>query len=183
MTDAATAGSKEYAAKAIDASIQRLGSPPDAWAAHRIDKNVPVEETVAAMEAARVAGKCKYIGLSECSAATLRRAVKVAPIHFIEVEYSAWETVMERNGVIATAKELGIAVLAYSPLGRGFLTGRFKTPADFVNDADFRGMLPRMQAEVWEQNYRIVTQFEKLATAKNITPSQLALAWHVALCR
>lgn len=171
--------SRKHALEAIDASIERLGSPPDAWAAHRIDKNVPIEETVQAMEDVRKAGKCKFIGLSECSATTLRRACKVAKIHFIEVEYSPWTLVMEENQVLAAAKELGVIVLAYSPLGRGFLTGRFKSLDDF-EPRDVRRKLPRFQPEVFEKNLELVKLFETLAEKKGCTSGQLALAWIVA---
>ncbi|GAA5914905.1 aldo/keto reductase [Sporobolomyces salmoneus] len=173
-------GSPAYAREALEASISRLGGLyPDAWIAHRIDKNTPIEETVGAMEALRKEGKCKYIGLSECSAETLRKAAKVAKISFVEVEYSPWTVVMEQNGVLDACKELGITVLAYSPLGRGFLTGRYKKLDDFAQD-DFRKFMPRFQAENWEKNYKIVDEFEKLASKKGCTPGQLSLAWLMA---
>lgn len=111
-------GSKEYTAEAIDNSIRRLGTKPDAWILHRISKMHPIEETVTAMEKARQEGKCKYIGLSECSAATLRKAAKVAKIDYVEIEYSPWTLDIEENGVLDACKELDIAILAYSPLGR-----------------------------------------------------------------
>lgn len=197
-------GSPEYVRKAIDASIERLGSAPDAWAMHRIDPKVPIEETVTAMEEARQAGKCKFLGLSEvrfsasnllfvcrltfpsaclpsfilqCSVATLRRANAVARIDFIEVEFSPWTLDMESNGILAVCEELKIVVLAYSPLGRGFLTGRFTSPSDFAVEGDYRSMLPRLQKEVWEKNFRIVTAFQTLAAQKGCTSSQLCLAW------
>ncbi|KAI5475505.1 pyridoxal 4-dehydrogenase [Pseudohyphozyma bogoriensis] len=168
-------GSPEHAAEAIEASIKRLGSAPDAWALHRIDKKTPIEETMKAMEAIRQAGKTKFLGISECSAETLRRASKVAKIDFIEVEYSPWTTTFEENGVLALAKELGCIVLAYSPLGRG----RYKSREDF-KAGDFRANLPRLQADVWEQNYKIVQEFERLAAKKGCTAGQLSLAWLMA---
>ncbi|GAA5875753.1 hypothetical protein JCM1840_003507 [Sporobolomyces johnsonii] len=174
-------GSPEYVKQAFAASTERLGGLyPDAWILHRIDKKTPIEETVKAMDELRQEGKFKYIGLSECSEATLRRAAKVTKISFVEVELSPWTTTMEENGVLDACKELGITVLAYSPLGRGFLTGRYKSPEDFANDGDFRGMLPRMQKDVWAKNYRIVEEFQKLAEKKGCTPGQLALAWCMA---
>ncbi|GAA6014405.1 hypothetical protein JCM11491_007042 [Sporobolomyces phaffii] len=172
-----TDGSPEYARAAIAASIERLGGVyPDAWILHRVDKKTPIEETVRAMDAIRQEGKCKYIGLSECSAETLRRAAKVAKISFVEVEYSPWTVVMEQNGVLDACKELGVTVLAYSPLGRGFLTGRYKKVTDFA-EGDFRTGLPRLQGENWDKNYQIVKEFERLAARKGCTPGQLALAW------
>ncbi|GAA5966120.1 hypothetical protein JCM21900_004944 [Sporobolomyces salmonicolor] len=174
-------GSPAYVKQAFAASTERLGGLyPDAWILHRVDKNTPIEETVKAMDELRQEGKFKYIGLSECSAATLRRAAKVVKISFVEVELSPWTTTMEENGVLDACKELGITVLAYSPLGRGFLTGRYKSPEDFAKDGDFRGMLPRMQKDVWAKNYRIVEEFQKLAEKKGCTPGQLSLAWVMA---
>ncbi|GAA6061884.1 hypothetical protein JCM10212_000525 [Sporobolomyces blumeae] len=170
-------GTPDYAIEAIDKSIKRLGGIyPDAWILHRIDKATPIEETVRAMDAIRKEGKCKYIGLSECSAETLRRAAKVAKISFVEIEYSPWTTDMEQNGVLEACKELGIVVLAYSPLGRGFLTGRFKGPED-LTEGDFRSTLPRLQKDVWAQNYRIVEELEAIAKEKGCTSGQLSLSW------
>ncbi|KAK4704947.1 hypothetical protein P7C70_g1253, partial [Phenoliferia sp. Uapishka_3] len=174
-------GSPEYAAEAIDSSIARMGGiKPDAWIVHRIDKDVAIEETVKAMDKERKAGKCKYIGLSECSASTLRRAAAVAKITFVEVEYSPWTTTMEENGVLAAAAELDIIVLAYSPLGRGFLTGKYSSVEDFGPDNAFRQGLPRMQKENWDKNYRLVEEFQKIAAKKGCTSGQLSLAWLMA---
>jgi len=173
-------GSPEYAIKAMNDSIERMGGIyPDAWILHRIDKKTPIEESVRAMDAIRKEGKCKYIGLSECSEETLRKAAKVAKISFVEVEYSPWTIDMEQNGVLDACKELGITVLAYSPLGRGFLTGRYKKPEDFA-EGDWRSTLPRMQKENWDKNYKIVEEFEKLASKKGCTAGQLSLAWLLA---
>ncbi|GAA5977741.1 hypothetical protein JCM11641_001395 [Rhodosporidiobolus odoratus] len=174
-------GSPEHAIEALEQSIKDLGGLyPDAWLLHRIDKKVPIEESVRAMDALRKEGKCKYIGLSECSADTLRRASKIAKMDFVEIEYSPFELVMERNGVLDACKELGIKVLAYSPLGRGFLTGRYKSADDFAKDGDFRGMLPRTSKENFDKNYKIVQELEKLAEKKDCTSSQLCLAWLIA---
>ncbi|CEQ43012.1 SPOSA6832_04900 [Sporobolomyces salmonicolor] len=148
-------GSPAYVKQAFAASTERLGGLyPDAWILHRVDKNTPIEETVKAMDELRQEGKFKYIGLSECSAATLRRAAKVVKISFVEVELSPWTTTMEAS--------------------------RYKSPEDFANDGDFRGMLPRMQKDVWAKNYRIVEEFQKLAEKKGCTPGQLSLAWVMA---
>ncbi|BGP15348.1 hypothetical protein JCM10213_003427 [Rhodosporidiobolus nylandii] len=174
-------GSPEHAIQALDQSIKDLGGLyPDAWLLHRIDKTVPIEETVRAMHALRSEGKTRYIGLSECSAETLRRAAKVAKIDFCQIEYSPFTLVMEQNGVIDACKELGVKVMAYSPLGRGFLTGRFKKPEDFAVEGDFRAALPRMSKENFDQNYKIVEELEKIAKKKGCTPGQLSLAWLMA---
>ncbi|KAK4699277.1 tubulin alpha, partial [Phenoliferia sp. Uapishka_3] len=178
-TQQAPNGSKEYAAKAIDASIERLGSAPDAWICHRMDMTVPIEETAQAMEDARQAGKCKFVGLSECSANTLRKANKVTKIDFIEIEYSPWTLDHEENGLLATAKELGVVVLAYSPLGRGFLTGRFRSPED-IGAGDVRHALPRFKKENFDKNLKVVHELEAIASSKGCTSGQLALAWLMA---
>ncbi|KAL8286536.1 hypothetical protein RQP46_004553 [Phenoliferia psychrophenolica] len=173
-------GSEEYAAKAIDLSIERLGSPPDAWICHRMDMKIPIEETVQAMEDARKAGKFSVLNLPvQCSANTLRSASKVAKIHFVEMEYSPWTLDIEENGVLAAAKELGVIVLAYAPLGRGFLTGRIKSPADLV-EGDVRHSLPRFQPGNFERNIKMVQELELIAQAKDCTAGQLALAWLMA---
>ncbi|GAA6036044.1 hypothetical protein JCM8097_006584 [Rhodosporidiobolus ruineniae] len=172
-------GSAAHCADAFEQSVKDLGGLyPDAYLLHRVDPNTPIEESVRAMDALRQAGKIKHIGLSECSADTLRRAAAVAPISFVEVEYSPWTLVMEDNGVLDACKELGIVMIAYSPLGRGFLTGRYKSAADF--GGDWRSTLPRLAPNVFDRNYRIVEEFEKLAEKKGCKPSQLALAWVMA---
>lgn len=174
-------GSPDWTIEALDQSIKHLGGLyPDAYLLHRVDKKTPIEQTVRALDALRKEGKTKYIGLSECSAETLRRAAKEATIDFVEVEYSPWELVMERNGVLDACKELGIKVLAYSPLGRGFLTGRYKSAEDFKKDGDFRQNWPRLTEENFQKNYKIVEEFERLAAKKGCKPSQLALAWLMA---
>jgi len=175
-----TDGSPENVIRSIDRCIELLGGLyPDAYLLHRVDKDTPIEETVRALDAVRKEGKTKFIGLSECSAETLRRAAKVATVDFVEVEYSPWELTMEKNGVLDACKELGVKVLAYSPLGRGFLTGRYKSPEDFAtaDGSDFRSTMPRFEKENWERNYRIVKEFERLAKQKGCSPAQLALAW------
>ncbi|KAI5480326.1 hypothetical protein MNV49_001285 [Pseudohyphozyma bogoriensis] len=173
-------GSPEYAAKAIDASIERLGFAPDAWALHRIDRKIPIEKIVEGLVAAQKAGKTKFIGLSEVTADELRKAHAIHKIDFIEIEYSPWTLTNEKNGVLAAAKELGVVVLAYSPLGRGFLTGRYKKFEDFANEGDSRTGFPRHQKEVWEHNYKLVHLLEEFAAKKGATASQVALAWLIA---
>lgn len=174
-----TDGSTAFAEQCMEDSIRNLGSAPDAWLLHRIDKKTPVEESVAAMEAARQAGKCKYIGLSAISAATLRRAAKVAKIDFVEQEFSPFETSLERSGLLNACKELGVQIFAYSPLGSGFLTGRFRSPKDFDQEGDARatGMFPRLTEENWANNVKFLHAFEEVAKNKDCTPGQLALAW------
>ncbi|SCV68577.1 BQ2448_698 [Microbotryum intermedium] len=200
-------GSPDYFEQALEASIKRLGFSPDGYLLHRVDPKTDIEESIRAMDKARKAGKFKYLGVSECSAATLRKITKITKIDFIEVECefaasadtsrsssgadrilhfvvrladSLWTLDMERNGVLDACKELGVLVNAYSPLGRGFLTGRYKTAADFRNDEDWRASLPRLQEEVFEQNYKIVEEIEKIAQRKGCTKGQLALAWLLA---
>ncbi|GAA6041816.1 hypothetical protein JCM8097_007175 [Rhodosporidiobolus ruineniae] len=174
-----TDGSAAFARECLDNSIKNLGSAPDIWLLHRIDKNTPVEEGVQAMEDARKEGKCKYIGLSAMSAKTLRRACKVAKIDFVEMEFSPFETGIETDGVIDACKELGVKVLAYSPLGKGFLTGRFRSFEDFTGKGDMRGIgaLPRYDRENFENNIKLTQAIESLAAKKGCTPGQLALAW------
>ncbi|GAA6038801.1 hypothetical protein JCM8097_002897 [Rhodosporidiobolus ruineniae] len=174
-----TDGSAAFARHCLENSIKNLGSAPDIWLLHRIDKNTPVEESVQAMEDARKEGKCKYIGLSAMSEKTLRRAAKVAKIDFVEMEFSPFETAIENSGVVAACKELGVKILAYSPLGKGFLTGRFRSFEDVTgkNDARGAGAFPRFNKDVWEHNFKLVQAIESLAAKKGCTPGQLALAW------
>ncbi|KAH9220728.1 putative aldo-keto reductase [Leptodontidium sp. 2 PMI_412] len=165
---------KEY----IEGTIERLGFAPDLYYLHRIDPNTPLEESIGALDELRRAGKTKYIGLSECSAATLRRANSIAKIDAIQAEYSAFETLHETNGLIDTAKELGVAFVAFSPLGHGWLVDDFqyKSPNDFAPD-DFRRTVPKFQGESFYRNKKIVDEIKKLATKKGCTVAQIALAW------
>ncbi|KAJ5176550.1 uncharacterized protein N7482_002427 [Penicillium canariense] len=165
----------------IDGTIERLGFAPDLYYLHRIDPNTPLEESIPALDSIRKAGKSKYIGLSECSAATLRKANSIAKIDAIQAEYSAFETVHETDGLIETAKELGIAYVAYSPLGHGWLVDNFdyKSPDDFAPD-DFRRQSPKFQGENFYKNKAIVEEIKKLAARKGCTISQIALAWVAA---
>jgi aryl-alcohol dehydrogenase-like predicted oxidoreductase len=146
---------------------------------HRPDPKVPIEETVQAMAGLVKEGKIRYLGLSECSAENIRRAHKIHPIAAYQVEYGPWCLDIENDGRLQACRELGITVVAYSPLGRGFLTGRYQSPADF-EEGDYRKYLPRFQPGVFEKNLELVKQFEKLAAKKGVTPSQLCLAWVLA---
>ncbi|KAJ5757687.1 uncharacterized protein N7511_006381 [Penicillium nucicola] len=168
---------KEY----IDGTIERLGFAPDLYYLHRIDPNTPLTESIPALDEIRKAGKTKYIGLSECSAATLRKANSIAKIDAIQAEYSAFETVHETDGLIDTAKELGVAYVAYSPLGHGWLVDDFQynSPDDFAPD-DFRRNSPKFQGENFYKNRAIVEEIKKLAAKKGCNISQIALAWVAA---
>ncbi|KAJ5607149.1 hypothetical protein N7537_003768 [Penicillium hordei] len=168
---------KEY----IDGTIERLGFTPDLYYLHRIDPNTALTESIPALDEIRKAGKTKYIGLSECSAATLRKANSIAKIDAIQAEYSAFETLHETDALIETAKELGIAYVAYSPLGHGWLVDNFdyKSPDDFAPD-DFRRNSPKFQGENFYKNLAIVEEIKKLATRKGCKISQIALAWVIS---
>ncbi|KAJ3335946.1 hypothetical protein HDU83_009765, partial [Entophlyctis luteolus] len=172
--------SPEYVKKACYASLQRLGIDTiDLYYQHRVDKNTPIEDTVRAMADLVKEGKVRYLGLSEASADTIRRAHKIHPIAAYQVEYSPWSTDIETNGILDTCNELGIAVIAYSPLGRGFLTGRFKSADDF-EARDYRKYDPRFQGENFQKNLDIVEALARLAEAKNVSVSQLTLAWVIS---
>ncbi|CAI7585845.1 unnamed protein product [Penicillium glandicola] len=165
---------KEY----IDGTIERLGFTPDLYYLHRIDPNTPLTESIPALDEIRKAGKTKYIGLSECSAATLRKANSIAKIDAVQAEYSAFETLHETDGLIETAKELGVTYVAYSPLGHGWLVDNFdfKSPDDFAPD-DFRRKVPKFQGENFYKNRAIVEEIKKLAARKGCKISQIAIAW------
>src|SRR5438477_8615252 len=172
-------GSPAYISEAIDQSLNRLKIDTiDLYYAHRVDPNVPIEETVGAMAQLVKAGKVRYLGLSEASAATIRRAHKVHPIAALQTEYSLWTRDPE-DEILATTRELGIAFVAYSPLGRGFLTGQIKRFEDFAPD-DYRRNSPRFQGENFQKNLDLVARVEAIAKEKGCTPSQLALAWLLA---
>ncbi|KAJ5199775.1 hypothetical protein N7491_009428 [Penicillium cf. griseofulvum] len=168
---------KEY----IEGTIERLGFTPDLYYLHRIDPNTPLTESIPALDEIRKAGKTKYIGLSECSAATLRKANSIAKIDAVQAEYSAFETLHETDGLIETAKELGVAYVAYSPLGHGWLVDNFdyNSPDDFAPD-DFRRKAPKFQGENFYKNRAIVDEIKKLAVRKGCKISQIALAWVVS---
>jgi aryl-alcohol dehydrogenase-like predicted oxidoreductase len=172
-------GAPAYVRAACDASLQRLGVDViDLYYQHRVDPSTPIEDTVGAMSELVKAGKVRYIGLSEAAPATIRRAHKVHPISALQTEYSLWTRDPEAE-VLTTCRELGIGFVAYSPLGRGFLTGRFKTPADLA-DNDYRRTNPRFQGENFDRNHELVRRLSAIAERKKCTPTQLALAWVVS---
>ena len=148
----------------------------DLYYLHRLDPKVPVEETVLAMKGLVDSGKVRFIGLSEVSATTIRRAHAVHPISAVQTEYSLFERSVESDGVLATLRELEIGFVAYSPIGRGFLSGEIKKPSDFA-EGDWRRTDPRFQGENFERNLAVVSEVQRLAKLKNITASQLAIAW------
>jgi aryl-alcohol dehydrogenase-like predicted oxidoreductase len=169
-------GDAEYVRQACDASLERLGVDTiDLYYQHRVDKSVEIEETVGAMAELVQAGKVRYLGLSEASPDTIRRAHAVHPITALQTEYSLWSRDPE-DAILPTVRELGIGFVAYSPLGRGFLSGRFRSPSDFPDD-DFRRHHPRFQGENFERNMQLVERVEELASEKGVTAGQLALAW------
>ena len=169
-------GRPEYVKQACDGSLRRLGVDHiDLYYQHRVDPRTPIEETVGAMSELVDAGKVRFIGLSEAGADTIRRAHEVHPITAVQSEYSLWSRDIE-DEVIPALRELGIGLVAYSPLGRGFLSGRFKSIDDLGPD-DYRRYSPRFQGENFAKNLGLVGQIEELAAEKGVTPSQLALAW------
>jgi aryl-alcohol dehydrogenase-like predicted oxidoreductase len=172
-------GKAEYVRAACEASLKRLGVETiDLYYQHRVDPNTPIEETVGAMADLVRDGKVRYLGLSEASPATIRRAHAVHPIAALQTEYSLWTRDPE-DDVLPTTRGLGIAFVAYSPLGRGFLTGQIKRFEDLGED-DYRRFSPRFQGENFQKNLDLVARVELLAREKNCTPSQLALAWLLA---
>jgi len=173
-------GSPEYVQKSVEGSLQRLGVETiDLYYQHRVDPNVPIEETVGAMGKLVKAGKVRYLGLSEASAQTIERAHQEHPITAVQTEYSLWTRDPEQNQVLQTCARLGIGFVPYSPLGRGFLTGAFSSPDDFEEN-DYRRFSPRFQGENFYKNLELVDKVKALAQDKGCTPSQLALAWVLA---
>src|SRR5438105_10785892 len=172
-------GSAEHVRRSIEGSLQRLGTDRvDLYYQHRVDPNVPIEETVGAMAELVQQGKVLHLGLSEAAPETIRRAHAVHPITAVQTEYSLWSRDPEAE-VLPTCRELGIGFVPYSPLGRGFLTGRFKSQDDFTAD-DYRRNHPRFAGENFERNQRITRVIEEIATEKKCKASQLALAWLLA---
>jgi len=172
-------GSPENVRRSIEGSLERLGTDHvDLYYLHRVDPDTPIEDTVGAMAELVEEGKVGNIGLSEASADTLRRANEVHQIAALQTEYSLWSRDVEKE-ILPTARELGVGFVAYSPLGRGFLSGRFKDPDELDSD-DFRRDGPRFQGEALQQNQRLVAKVEELAGEKGCTPGQLALAWVLA---
>jgi len=169
-------GRPEYVHSSIDGSLQRLGlDHVDLYYQHRVDPTVPIEETVGAMAELVQAGKVRFLGLSEAGPETIRRAHAVHPISALQSEWSLWSRDLE-DGVVPVARELGIGIVAYSPLGRGFLTGQINSPDDFDDD-DFRRYQPRFQGENFAKNLELVDAVGAMAEEKGITAGQLALAW------
>jgi aryl-alcohol dehydrogenase-like predicted oxidoreductase len=169
-------GDAEYVRSACDASLKRLGVDHiDLYYQHRVDKTVEIEETVGAMAELVQAGKVRRLGLSEASPETIRRAHAVHPITALQTEYSLWSRDPEEQ-ILPTVRELGIGFVAYSPLGRGFLSGRFQRPEDFPED-DFRRHHPRFQGENFDRNLELVARVREIAEDKGVTAGQLALAW------
>ena len=172
-------GDAAYVKECCDASLKRLGvNHIDLYYQHRVDPKTPIEETVGAMAELVKAGKVRYLGLSEASASTIRRAAKVHPIAALQTEYSLWTRDPEEE-IIPTVRELGIGFVPYSPLGRGFLTGQFKSFDDLPAD-DYRRNSPRFQGDNFQKNIDLVLKVEDIAKAKGCTPGQLALAWVLA---
>lgn len=172
-------GRPEYVRNCIDASLKRLGIDyVDLYYQHRVDPNVPIEETVGAMAELVRQGKVRYLGLSEAAASTVRRAHAVHPISALQTEYSLWSREPEAE-ILPTLRELGIGFVAYSPLGRGFLSGAIKKPEDLPAD-DRRRLFPRFQGENFAKNLQLLAHVELIAKQRNVAPSELALAWVLA---
>jgi aryl-alcohol dehydrogenase-like predicted oxidoreductase len=172
-------GRPDYVQQSCEASLRRLGVDTiDLYYQHRVDTEVPIEETVGAMAALVQQGKVRFLGLSEAAPATIRRAAKVHPIAALQTEYSLWSREPEAE-IIPTCRELGIGFVPYSPLGRGFLTGKYRNEAVLASD-DFRRSTPRFQSENLQRNIILVERIEKIASEKKCTAAQLALAWVLA---
>ncbi|TKX22179.1 aldo/keto reductase-like protein 6 [Elsinoe australis] len=174
--------SPEYCIEACNRSLSRLGiSTIDLYYAHRLDGVTPVEKTVEAMAQLKKDGKIKYLGLSECSSESLRRAHKVHPITAVQIEYSPWALDIERPEIdlMKTCRELGVAIVAYSPIGRGFMSGKYRSPSDF-EEGDFRRFAPRFSEDNFAKNLKLVDQIAEIAKKKGATGSQLTLAWLMA---
>ncbi len=172
-------GKPDYVRQCCEASLRRLNIETiDLYYQHRVDADTPIEDTVGAMAALVKEGKVRYLGLSEAGPATIRRACAVHPITALQTEYSLWTRDPE-DGILAACRELGVGFVAYSPLGRGFLSGHIKSHDD-LDPTDYRRMAPRLQAENMVKNLQLVARVEAIAAAKGCTPSQLALAWVLA---
>ncbi|ALM49825.1 aldo/keto reductase [Flavobacterium psychrophilum] len=172
-------GKKEYVKKAVERSLKNLGTDHiDLYYLHRLDPETPIEETVGAMADLVKEGKIGYIGLSEVGSETLKLAHNVHPITALQTEYSLFERTVEETGILNTINELGIGFVPYSPLGRGFISGDIKTPEDFPEN-DFRRGIPKFQGEQFNKNIDLLNELNKLSAEKNITASQLALAWAI----
>jgi aryl-alcohol dehydrogenase-like predicted oxidoreductase len=173
-------GTPEYVRASVDSSLQRLGLDViDLYYQHRVDPSTPIEETFGVLGELVQAGKVRYLGISEAAADTIRRAHATSPLSAVQTEYSLFTRDVEDNGVLATVRELGIGFVPYSPLGRGFLSGKIRTIDDFAED-DFRRSSPRFQGSNFDRNLAVLDEVIALADAKGVTPSQLALAWVLA---
>ncbi|MET0937043.1 MAG: aldo/keto reductase, partial [Luteibacter sp.] len=173
-------GRPEYVRSSIEGSLRRLKTDHvDLYYQHRVDQSVPIEETVGEMARLVDEGKVRYLGLSEASAESIAKAAEVHPITALQSEYSLWTRDPETTGTLAACREHGIALVAYSPLGRGFLTGAIRKPDDFAED-DYRRNNPRFMGENFEKNVAIVEKVKTFAAGKGCTPGQLALAWVIA---
>ena len=173
-------GRPDYVREACDASLARLGVEHiDLYYQHRVDPQVPVEETWGALGELVAAGKVRHLGISEAAPATIRRAHEVHPVTAVQTEWSLWSRDVEDDGVLATVRELGIGFVAYSPLGRGFLSGTVRSIED-LDEKDFRRHSPRFQGENFQKNLDLLDRVREIADQKNVTPSQLALAWVLA---
>ncbi|MFD2934145.1 aldo/keto reductase [Spirosoma flavum] len=173
-------GKRDYVKKAVERSLKNLGTDfIDLYYLHRLDPNTPIEETVGAMGELVKEGKVGYIGLSEVSSATIKKAHQTYPLTAVQTEYSFFERSVEEEGILDTIHELGIGFVAYSPVGRGFLSGAIQSPDDFPEN-DFRRSIPRFQGEQFYKNIELVNAIKKLADTKNISPSQLAIAWIIS---
>ena len=170
-------GRPEYVRRACEASLERLGVDViDLYYLHRVDAEVPIEDTVGAMADLVRTGKVRHLGLSEVGPVTLHRAHAVHPITALQSEYSLWTRDPDETGALAACKELGVAFIPFSPLGRGFLTGAIRTPDDFAED-DMRRQQPRFQGENFQRNLQLVDELKRQPQARGCTPAQLALAW------
>jgi aryl-alcohol dehydrogenase-like predicted oxidoreductase len=173
-------GRPEYVRRAVDASLGRLGIDViDLYYQHRVDRSVPIEETWGALHALVEVGKVRHLGISEASPETIRRAHAVHPVTALQTEWSLWSRDVEDDDVLATVRELGIGFVAYSPLGRGFLTGQIRS-VDDLDPGDFRRVNPRFQGDNFARNLELVDRVREFAAEKDVTPGQLALAWVLA---
>ncbi len=173
-------GSPDYVRRAIDASLQRLGvDHVDLYYQHRVDRSVPVEETWGALAEVVRAGKVRHVGISEAAPETIRRAHAVHPVTALQTEWSLWTRDVEDDGVLETVRELGIGFVAYSPIGRGFLSGQIRSVDDLADD-DFRKHHPRFQGDNFARNLELVDKVREIADEKGVTATQLALAWVLA---
>ncbi|KAG8755311.1 hypothetical protein FRC14_004153 [Serendipita sp. 396] len=173
-------GKPEYVRQCCEESLKNLQVDHiDLYYQHRVDRTIPIEETWGELKKLQEEGKVKYLGISEATAEEIRRAHAVTPISAVQIEFSPWTPDIRDNGILDTCRELGIAIVAYSPLGRGFLTGAYKTPEDF-EEGDFRRSNPRFQGEAFKENLKLVDALKELADKKGVTPGQLTLAWVLA---